>query len=621
MAATQPPVRRRRRPRRGSIERPVDGRLYRAALLVLAVPLLLAAFSIRQPTPLPPPPLPPTFDSATTTRLAAALSTQYPDRRPGSSGAAGAAAWFAREMKPFGLPTASDTWEQDVPGLGRVRLQNLWAVAQGKSQDAIVVMAHRDDLGAGPGANDNASGTAALIELARTYARPAPPIQGAVESTHTLVFLSTDGGDYGGVGAERFVAKPPITNRVVAVINLDAIAGAAPARLQLAGDTPRSPAPTLVTTAAHRLLETTDAWPRHPGFLAQLVDLGFPFSLYEQAPFVARGIPALTITTAGDRPPPAFGDVASRFHFKTLAQIGQAAQELVGSLDQGLELAQGTASYVWFGTRMLRGWAIELVLIALLVPYLVGAVDLFAYTRRRRIRLAPATRALRSRLAFWLFAGLAFELFRVLGAWPTGVARPPNPATSVAGSWPVAALVGLAVVLTCGWFVARYRLAPRRPSEPEEDLAGQAVALLALGVVALLVVATNPFALLFVLPALHVWLRLPLLRARHVLVRLAVFVVGLAGPSVVVASLAWRFGLGFDAPWYLLELVGIGYVSTTAFAITLAGAAAASQLAAAAAGRYAPYPDADERGPRGPIRELVRTVVLANRRRRALLEL
>ena len=231
MAATQPPVRRRRRPRRGSIERPVDGRLYRAALLVLAVPLLLAAFSIRQPTPLPPPPLPPTFDSATTTRLAAALSTQYPDRRPGSSGAAGAAAWFAREMKPFGLPTASDTWEQDVPGLGRVRLQNLWAVAQGKSQDAIVVMAHRDDLGAGPGANDNASGTAALIELARTYARPAPPIQGAVESTHTLVFLSTDGGDYGGVGAERFVAKPPITNRVVAVINLDAIAGAAPARL------------------------------------------------------------------------------------------------------------------------------------------------------------------------------------------------------------------------------------------------------------------------------------------------------------------------------------------------------------------------------------------------------
>ena len=31
-------------------------------------------------------------------------------------------------------------------------------------------MAHRDDPGDGPGANDNATGTAALVELARGYA-------------------------------------------------------------------------------------------------------------------------------------------------------------------------------------------------------------------------------------------------------------------------------------------------------------------------------------------------------------------------------------------------------------------------------------------------------------------
>ena len=37
------------------------------------------------------------------------------------------------------------------------------------------------------------------------------------------------------------------------------------------------------------------------------------------------------------------------------------------------------------------------------------------------------------------------------------------------------------------------------------------------------------------------------------------------------------------------------------------------QLAAVAARRYAPYPEAHERGPRGPIRELVRTIVLAVR--------
>jgi hypothetical protein len=611
-----PPARRRRRPRRGSIERPVDGRLYRTAFLVLSLPLLLAAFTIRQPSSLPAPQLPPTFDSKSTLRLAAALSTEYPDRRPGTAGARGAATWFAQQLKPFGLPTTSESWLQTVPGLGRVRLRNMWAVAQGKSQDAIVVMAHRDDLGQGPGANDNASGTAALVELARTYAKPATPIQAAVQSTHTLVFLSTDGGAFGGLGAARFAARPPIPNRVVAVVNLDALAGNGRPRLEIGGDTPRLAAPPLVSTAAHRILETAGTWPQHPGFFGQLVDLGFPFTLYEQGPFLARGVPALTLTTAGNRPPAAFGDTAPHLHLRTLGQLGQSAQELLGSLDQGLELAQGTTSYVWLGNRVLRGWAIELVLIALLVPYLVGAVDLFAYCRRRRIRLGPAVAALRSRLAFWLFAGLAFEVFRWLGAWPGGPARPPDPATKVAGDWPAAALFGLLLVVVAGWLVSRHRLVPRREIFPEEELAGQAVALLELGVISLLVVATNPFALLFVLPALHVWLWLPLLRQARMPVRLAVFASGLIGPLIVLGSLAWRFGLGLDAPWYLLELVGVGYISTAALVIVLAGAAGASQLAATTTGRYAPYPDARERGPRGPIRELVRTVVLALRSRR-----
>jgi hypothetical protein len=99
-------------------------------------------------------------------------------------------------------------------------------------------------------------------------------------------------------------------------------------------------------------------------------------------------------------------------------------------------------------------------------------------------------------------------------------------------------------------------------------------------------------------------------------VRIAIFAVGLAGPLILVGSLAWRFGLGFDAPWYLLELVSVGYVGTVPVVITLAAAAAAAQLAAAAAGRYAPYPSAEERGPRGPIREVIRTVVLTTRARR-----
>jgi len=51
--------------------------------------------------------------------------------------------------------------------------------------------------------------------------------------------------------------------------------------------------------------------------------------------------------------------------------------------------------------------------------------------------------------------------------------------------------------------------------------------------------------------------------------------------------------------------------------IGLAWAASAGQLLALAGKRYAPYPSAAERPPRGPIRETIRRIVLARRRRRA----
>jgi hypothetical protein len=383
------------------------------------------------------------------------------------------------------------------------------------------------------------------------------------------------------------------------------------------GERPQSPAPTIVATATARILEQTGVRPHHPGFFGQLVDLGFPFTLYEQGPFVARGVPAITLTTGGNRPPSAFGDTTGRLGRPKLVKMGRAAQELLGSLNQGLEVAQRPTTDVWVGDRRIRGWTLELVLIALLAPFIVAAVDLFALGRRHGVRLLPAIRALRSRLAYWGFAAIVFTCFRLLGAFGSGPPRPPNPATSFAGDWPVIALLGFVVVVAVGWIVARDRLVPRRPVTSEEQLAGQTVALLALAIVGLLVVSTNPFALLFVLPALHVWLWLPQRQRSAGPVRIGLFTLGIAGPAIVLLSLAWRYGLGLDAPWYLVLLVVVGYVKTTPVLIVLAGAAAASQLATIAAGRYAPYPDAEDRRRLGPIRTLVRGLVLGVRARRA----
>ena len=150
MAMARNPAR-RRRARRGSLERPINARLYRGSLLILTLPLLILAFSITRPAALSAPLLPPNFDGPATRQLATDFSTRFPDRVPGGPGSLTAGQWFRDQLAPYGLPVSSDTWNAQVPGLGRVRLRNLWAVAGGESSDAIVVMAHRDDTGTGPG--------------------------------------------------------------------------------------------------------------------------------------------------------------------------------------------------------------------------------------------------------------------------------------------------------------------------------------------------------------------------------------------------------------------------------------------------------------------------------------
>jgi Peptidase family M28 len=602
----------------------VNARAYRGTALLVAIPLLITAFTITRPESLPPPTLPPAFDDVGATQTARELATQFPTRTPGTPQAGDAAAWVAERLGSFGFRVQRDRFRATVPGHGTVGLENVLAVSPGRSPDVLLVLAHRDNLVRSQGANDNASGTGVLLELARSYGLRAAPGAGQprapVSPTHTILFLSTDGGAFGGLGAARFLETSPYRTRLAAAINVVAVGGRDTIRVEVAGDRPRSPDATLVETASARI-QRLGAVPRRMSAAGQLIDLAFPFSLYDQAPFIGNGIPAVTLTTAGPRPPKPETDTVDRLVDRRVGQSGRAVEALLGSLDEGVALARDTSSYIYLGPRIVQGWAIKLVLIAALLPFFLAAVDLFAWCRRRRIPLAPALRSYRSRLAFWLWMGVLFAAFGLVGAWPEAESRPPPPDTGIAGDWPVVALGIFAVLAFAGWLVGRERLLPRRPVSSEEELAGQTAALLVLAVLALLTVATNPFALIFLLPSLHAWLWLPQLRYSPVWMRAAVLAAGLAGPAILLGSFAWRFDLGFDAPWYVLELVAIGYVPVPSIAIALAWLAAAGQLTAIAAGRYAPYPDARERPPRGPIRLLVGRLLRLALGRRATREL
>jgi hypothetical protein len=588
--------------------------MYRGTWLLVGIPLLIAAFTVYRPVPLGEPQLEPEFDGAAATFTVQRIADQFPIRVPGTQGARDAASWTETQFRGFGLNTEIDRFHAKIPGRGSVQLENVQAVRQGRSNQIIVVLAHRDNTPASPGANDNGSGTAALIELARSFAVSRAPPQ-LPPPNNTILFLSTDAGSYGGLGAEHFASHYRFRGRIVATINLDAIGGRGPPHLAFGADTPRFASPVLVRTASARILEQTGGEPTRPSAFAQLLDLGFPFSLYEQAPFVDRGVAAITLTSAGDRPPPSFGDTPENLDGRRLAAIGRSSQALLGSLNGAVELAEGTSSYVYLGERVVRGWAIVLILFTALLPSLAVIVDLFARLRRRHIPLAPALRSYRSRLWFWLYAVLLFELFALLGIWDTGAGRPLAPELSPGTEWPVVGLAVYGTLLACGWLVGRDRLLPRRPIADAEGLAGQVGALLVLAVLSLLVVAMNPYSVLFLLPSLHAWIWLPQLRHRPGPLRTAVLVAGFGGPLLLVGSLALRLDLGFDAPWYLAELAAVGFVPFPALLVTSAWLAVAGQLAASVAGRYAPYPAAGERPRLGVGRRLVRRAVVASRGR------
>ena len=617
----EPPPSRQLRPRRGSLERPLSTRIYRSAWVLVAVPVLVAAFTVGQPDPLPAPALPPSFDQATAVQFATELAQRFPDRSPGGPGAGAAAEWVAARLGDMGLPAQRVEFTAEVPGRGVVRLVNLLAVAPGNSSQAIVVMADRDNLGLSPGANDNASGTAALLELARNVVTP----DGGQQTTrsHTLVFVSTDGGAYGELGAAELARNPaPVTrlvgpgSAVIAVVNLDSIAGRGRPRLEFAADNPRSPSIALVTTADASILATTGSAPSRPPPVAQLVDLAFPFTLFGQGPLVAHGTAAVTLTSGGSRPPSPYHDTVSELHRNRLGQLGRAAEALLVSLDSAAEVAQGTQPYVYLGTRILYGWTIQFVLLAGLLPFFAATLDLFARCRRRGIALLPALRSLRSRLGVWFWAGGIFALLALTGVLPRGDARPIPPDTTPAGDWPVGGLIVLFGLTGLGWLVARPRLAPTGETMREDELGGHLAAMLGLAIASLVVAATNPFALIFVLPSLHAWLWLAHVEALGRPARLALYGLGFIGPLFLVLSFALRFDLGFDALWYPFALASLGYVPISLLLALLVWGASAAQVGAIAAGRFAPYPERWERARRGPIRESIRQAILYSRRTR-----
>ena len=325
-----------------------------------------------------------------------------------------------------------------------------------------------------------------------------------------------------------------------------------------------------------------------PSLVRQLVSLALPFGYGEQATLLEHGIPTvrLTTTTPDARARPGTDEVEN-LNLLRLGQLGTAVDETLSSLDAAVELPQTTSAQIFVGRRAIRGWAIELLLIATTVPFAAAALDLAGRCRRRRLSLVPAWRSLRRRFVWWLGAGAALLVATIAGIFPGDRGLPPTPYDPPADRWAAVTVVGGLIVVAVVWASGR-REAPARETTPDERLAAWAVALLGLGLVAIVAMLVSPFLLVFVLPSLYAWLLVPHVPVTRGWLPDLLYGLGLAGPIAAVVTLALQFDLGFSAPTYALQLMTSGTIPMVATLALIAWAAIAVHVGSLVSGGYAP---------------------------------
>jgi Peptidase family M28 len=532
-----------RAPRAAALLRPGP---YRAGWLVVLVPAFVLLVGARTAPALPRSSLPPTFDGAQALTATNELIARFPDRSPGSRGDTGAAELVAARLRAAGAEVTMQHFRApDADGRSRSMTNVLGVVSgKGRSHEALVFVAGRDDLPPGPGANDNGSGTGALVELART-------LVGSVTQT-SLVFASVDGTTAESAGARELARHPPAGLGLAAGIALRAIGQPGrPLVLRLSGEGHRLPAAGWLRTVEQALRSEGVAQVRLPSLGQQVVALVAPTAHGDQSPLVGDGaaVVGLDGSVAGAS---SASDTPELLSADLLGRVGTAAQLAALAFDTGPRPASLGSTYLVSSDRVLRGWTLELFLAALLVPPAFALIDAAARARARGARPAATIRRV-----LWRAAGLAVGVLaiRILGA--TGV-LPDAHFPPFAGAGGGVSLWQAVFPLALGGIVGT--LAARRvPADPDAAGAGRylgAHATLFAG--AALAFAGNAYLLVLVIPALHVWLLLPVTARLGAVARAAVVIAGWLGPAAVIALLAGAGGLGSDAPAWLVRLIGDG---------------------------------------------------------------
>jgi aminopeptidase N len=283
--------------------------------------------------------LPAVFDADRLAATVAELSQpSMGGRGLGSPGLESATVWVKTQLAAARVAPAGDAgyrqswlWVGGEPERS-MALTNLVAAVPGTdpSLPPVLVTAHLDHLGTGwpdvrtgneglvhPGADDNASGVAVLLELARTMAaEPARP--------RTVLFAAVTGEEAGRLGSKHLLEEMPVGKRPYACVNLDTVGRLSEGELfVLNADTARE----------WRFIFMGVGYTTG----APVKVVAEPLDSSDQMSCIERGIPAVQLFTG---PTPDYhrpSDTADTIDAEGMAVVTEAAHEAVAYLAERLE--------------------------------------------------------------------------------------------------------------------------------------------------------------------------------------------------------------------------------------------------------------------------------------------
>lgn len=251
--------------------------------------------------------LDPDFDAAMMPQIAEAVAAQQAPiplvgltwgAMKGSLAAAGEDLDALRDA-PFKVISAGTASLSVGRSSSEVRPPNVVGILRGSdpllSDQYVVFSAHMDHVGIGGkdaegdsifnGADDDASGTATMLEVAQAFASAGQ------RPRRSLIFLAVSGEEKGLLGSAAFADNPPVAKeKIVANINLDMVGRNSPDTVVAIGQDYSSLGPLVQEVATKRpelgLVVAPDLWPEENLFVRS-----------DHFSFARNGVPAIFFTT------------------------------------------------------------------------------------------------------------------------------------------------------------------------------------------------------------------------------------------------------------------------------------------------------------------------------------